>query len=319
MSGKLLSFVIPCYNSEKTIEAVTEELADVMRTMMSDYTYEIIMVNDGSKDGTFDKIKKICKSSSCAKGINFSKNFGQHAALMAGFRVVSGDMVICLDDDGQMPLESIPELVHTTESGYDAVFGRYARKKHSFFENIGSRLNQYMCHVLLEKPDDLDMNSFWCAKRFVTDEMIKYEGAYPYLAGLILRVTRNFANVDVVHRSRSEGKTGYTLTKLVSLWMNGFTAFSVKPLRAATWCGFLCSVIGFVFGLVTIIRKLINPDVLLGYSSLLSVLLFIGGMLMLMLGIIGEYVGRIYICLNRSPQYVIKDVVSSKADDADEG
>lgn len=314
MKRELISFVIPCYNSEKTLQSVIEELADVMKDSMSDYDYEVIMVNDGSKDHTFDVIEKICSSFKNTKGIDMAKNFGQHAALMAGFRNVSGDKVICLDDDGQMPLESIPELVRVCDSGYDVAFGRYEHKQHSFFKNIGSNINQLMCRVLLEKPDEIEMNSFWCAQRFIIDEMVNYTGAYPYLAGLMLRATRNFANVDVKHRARQEGDTGYSFKKLVALWMNGFTAFSIKPLRAATWCGFGCSVLGFIFMIVAIVRKFINPDVLLGYSSLLALILFIGGMLMLMLGIIGEYVGRIYICINRSPQYVIKKVVSGETD-----
>lgn len=309
-----ISFVIPCYYSEKTLEKVVNELIDVMNNNMSTYDYEIIMVNDGSKDSTFDIIKNICAKLNNAKGINFSKNFGQHAALMAGFRISVGDMVVCLDDDGQMPLESIPELVHTTELGYDVVFGRYNHKQHSVFKNIGSKINKYMCQILLEQPENIDMNSFWCAKKFIIDEMTNYKGAYPYLAGLMLRATRNFANIDVNHRSRSEGQTGYSLKKLVSLWMNGFTAFSIKPLRIATFIGFICSVIGFIYGLFTIIRKIINPDIVLGYSSILTSIMFIGGIIMLMLGMIGEYIGRIYICINNSPQYVIKDIIESNPD-----
>lgn len=309
-----ISFVIPCYYSEKTLVSVVEELLHVMSESMKGYSYEVIMINDGSKDKTFDVIKQLCCKYGNMKGINFSRNFGQHAALMAGFRESEGELVICLDDDGQMPLESIPDMVHTTESGYDVTFGRYEKKMHSGIKNTGSRINQYMCRTLLEKPDDIEMNSFWCAKKFVIDEMIKYGGAYPYIAGLMLRVTRNMTNIDVKHRSRQEGQTGYSLKKLFALWMNGFTAFSIKPLRIATFLGMICSVIGFIYGIVTVLRKIINPDILLGYSSLVTIIMFIGGIIMLMLGMIGEYIGRIYICINNSPQYVIKDVVRSKTD-----
>ena len=168
-----------------------------------------------------------------------------------------------------------------------------------------------MASWLLGKPRALKVTSFFVARRFVIAEMLKYSEPFPYVIGLVLRVTRNIGNVLVDHRERAEGVSGYTMVKLVGLWMNGFTAFSVKPLRVASYAGMLSSAIGFGFGVWAVVNKLfINPAAPLGYSSLMAAVLFIGGMLMLILGLIGEYVGRIYICISQSPQYVVREELS---------
>ena len=169
-----------------------------------------------------------------------------------------------------------------------------------------------MTRVMLGKPKELYISSYFAAKRFVVDDMIRYEQPYSYVIGLVLRATKKIANVEVSHRAREIGKSGYTLSKLFSLWFNGFTAFSIKPLRIATFIGCFCAMSGFLYGIYTIIKKIVLVDVQAGFSALMSVLVFIGGMIMLMLGMIGEYVGRMYLCMNNSPQYVIREVISSE-------
>ena len=313
-----ISFVIPCYNSESTLENVVHEVVSEMKTSLPENEYEIILVNDCSKDGTTGVIRKLCDELPNVKGIEFAKNFGQHAALLAGFRKLSGDYVVCLDDDGQMPIESVKEMIDTLRDGADCVVGRYSKTKQSLFRRFGSRLNSKMNEILLSKPKDLELNSFWGAKRFVTDEMIKYEGAYPYIGGLLLRTTSNIRNIDVKHRARASGKSGYSLFKLINLWMNGFTAFSEKPLRIATFCGFIFAIAGFIFAVISVIRKLIDPSILLGYTSSICIVLFVGGIIMIILGVTGEYIGRTYICINHSPQYVIRSEYSSEASDRQE-
>lgn len=307
----LISFVIPCYCSEKTIEAVVAEVIEHIEEQKK-YDYEIILVNDCSKDHTAEVIKKMAKENPGIVAVDFARNFGQHSALMAGFHKVRGEYVVCLDDDGQMPIESISDLIKELENGADVAFGRYEEIKQHWARNIGSRINVWMTELLLEKPKDTYMSSFWAGKRFVIDEVIRYDGAYPYIGGLLLRITRNMVSIPVKQRTRAAGKSGYTFFKLLNLWMNGFTAFSVKPLRFATFCGCVSAAAGFIFGIVMIIRKLLNPDILLGYASTITVILFIGGMLMLMLGIMGEYIGRIYICMNKAPQFVVKEVVDER-------
>ena len=304
----LISIVIPCYCSENTLEAVINEIKGEF-SKHTQYRYEIILVNDFSKDGTYDVIKELAMKDHQIVGVSFSQNFGQASAIMAGLRKTTGKYIICMDDDGQMPIESMFDLVNELDRGSDVAFGAYESVKQRWYRNLGSLVNVKMSEILLGKPKDLYMSSFWCAKRYVIEEMLKYDGSFPYLAGLFLRITKNMTSVPVIHRERADGRSGYTFFKLLNLWMNGFTAFSVKPLRFATLCGVLSAIAGFIFGLVTIIRKIINPDMMMGYASILTLMLFIGGMIMMLLGIMGEYIGRVYICLNKAPQYVVKEII----------
>lgn len=312
----MISFVIPCYRSQATLPSVIREIQETMEGL-SQYTYEVVLVNDCSPDNTFDSIRELCRENKNITGINLAKNFGQHSALMAGFHQVKGDIIVCLDDDGQTPADEVGKLLKGIEKGADVVYAKYAHKHHSGFRNWGSHVNELMTRVMLGKPKDLFVSSYFAARRFVVDEMIKYEYPYPYVIGLVLRTTKNIVNVEVNHRDRMEGTSGYTLGKLLGLWFNGFTAFSVKPLRIATVTGAGCAFLGFAYGIYTIIKKIfINPPGLVtGFSALMSVLVFMGGMLMLMLGLVGEYMGRMYISMNRSPQYVVREIVNCETEE----
>ncbi len=309
----LVSFVIPCYRSEKTLPAVIEEINNKMNSMAS-YCYEIILVNDSSPDNTIDTIRNLCRKYDNITGIDLAKNFGQHAALMAGMRQAKGDIVVCLDDDGQTPADEVDKLLNKLNEGFDVVYASYGKKKHSLFRNFGSKVNELMTRVMLGKPKELYISSYFAAKRFVVDDMLRYEHSYAYVIGLVLRATKNITNVEVKHRSRTEGASGYTLKKLLGLWFNGFTAFSIKPLRIATIIGVLCAGGGFSYGIYTIVKRLLLPDIQAGFSALMSMLVFMGGMIMLMLGMIGEYIGRIYISMNNSPQYVIREIIKEETD-----
>ena len=306
---KKVSFVIPCYRSEKTIEGVVREIKETMETL-SEYCYEIILVNDCSPDDTFSVITKLCRQNENICGISLAKNFGQHSALMAGFHYVTGDILVCLDDDGQTPANEVGKLLAEIENGQDVVYAKYDHKKHSVFRNFGSAVNEKMAQFLLGKPKELYVSSYFAARRFIVDEMLRYDKSYPYIIGLVLRSTKRISNVTVSHREREIGTSGYTLGKLVALWMNGFTAFSVKPLRMATGVGILCACAGFLYGIYTVIKKLVNPLVPIGFSSLMSAIMFIGGMILFMLGMLGEYIGRMYIGMNNAPQYVIREIVN---------
>ncbi len=311
-----ISFVIPCYRSKNTIGQVVDEI----KTKMSDiagYTYEIILINDCSPDDTFEEIRKLVSENDNILGLNLAKNFGQHSALMAGFNHVSGDVIVCLDDDGQTPASEVDKLLKAIEDGADVAYARYDHKHHNLFRNFGSRVNDIMTRIMLGKPKDLFVSSYFAAKRFVIDEMIKYTYAFPYVIGLVLRTTKNIVNVDINHRDRVQGTSGYTLGKLLGLWFNGFTAFSVKPLRIATAVGGFSAIAGFLYGIYTIIKKLvIKPDGLVtGFSALMSVIVFMGGMILLMMGLVGEYLGRMYVSINNSPQFVISEKVGNLNDD----
>lgn len=313
MKKKTVSFVIPCYRSAESIGGVVEEIGRAMAKLEA-YAYEIILVNDCSPDDTFAVIRRLCEQDPRITGVNLARNFGQHAALMAGFRQVKGDILVCLDDDGQTPADEVDKLLAALENGADVAYARYEHKHHNAFRNFGSRVNDRMLCLMLRKPRDLFVSSYFAARRFVLEEMLRYGNAFPYVIGLVLRTTNNIVNVTVEHRDRRTGVSGYTLGKLLSLWFNGFTAFSEKPLRIATLTGMGCAGLGFLYGVYTVIKKFVVPDVPLGFSALMSALMFIGGMLMLMLGLIGEYVGRMYICMNNAPQYVVREIVGARTE-----
>ena len=316
---QMISFVIPCYRSSQTLPGVIQEIKDTMKTLKG-YEYEIVLVNDSSPDDTFCVITGLCRENDNITGINLARNFGQHAALMAGFHYVKGDVVVCLDDDGQTPACEVGRLLAGIEEGADVVYAKYNHKHHSGFRNFGSHVNEVMTRIMLGKPKDLYVSSYFAAKRFVVDEMIRYEYAYPYVIGLVLRTTKNIVNVEIDHRDRQAGESGYTLKKLLGLWFNGFTAFSVKPLRVATVTGTICAFCGFAYGIYTIIKKIFiqPPDLVIGFSALMSVIVFMGGMLMLMLGLVGEYMGRMYVSMNNSPQYVIREIVGNGKEETKE-
>ena len=305
---KKVSFVIPCYRSALTIGNVVKEIQDTMQSL-TQYSYEIILVNDCSPDDTFAVIATLCKENENICGVDLAKNFGQHGALMAGFHQVTGDILVCLDDDGQTPADEVGKLLAEIENGQDVVYASYEHKKHSLFRNFGSWMNEKMAQFLLGKPKELFVSSYFAARRFIVDEMLRYENAYPYVIGLVLRSTKRIVNVPVQHREREIGTSGYTLGKLLGLWFNGFTAFSTKPLRIATFSGSIFAFLGFAYGIYTIIKKFVNPAVPMGFSSTMAALMFIGGMLMIMLGLIGEYIGRMYICMNSAPQFVVRALI----------
>jgi len=317
---KKLSIVIPVYNSEKTIEEVVNEIEIAVSKLNSKYDLEIMLVNDYSKDNSLEVCKNICKHKSFVKLISFSKNFGQHNALMAGIKIASGDYIISMDDDLQTPPDEMHKLIYELEkNNYDVVFAKYKIENKSFFRVFGSFVNDRMANILAEKPKNVTINSYFIMKKYIANEIIKYGHAYPYIVGLIFRVTQNVGNILIQHRDRKIGKSNYTLKKLLQLWFNGFTSFSVKPLRISSVFGLFFSIIGFVYLLIIIIRKIINPGIPAGWTSIMAAIIFFGGIQLLSIGLLGEYIGRVFLSINKKPQYVIKekysiDKVKSKND-----
>lgn len=309
----LLSFVIPCYRSELTIEKVVDEIISTV-SQREEYDYEIVCVNDCSPDGVYSVLQGLAEQNKKIKVIDFAKNMGKHAAVLAGFSYAKGEYIVNVDDDYQCPVNELWRLVEPVERDEcDFATANYYQKKQSFVKNMGSNVNLMMSSIMLGKPKSLRFENFSVMKRFVMEEIIKYDKPFPYLEGLIYRVTKRITVVQMEERGRADGKaTGFTLKKSLSLWMNGFTAFSVKPLRLSTFLGFLSAFIGFAMGAFTVVRKILHPRILSGYTSIIAVLLFVGGIIMVMLGLIGEYVGRIYICLNNTPQYVVKRTINTE-------
>lgn len=304
-----LSFVIPCYRSEHTILPVLEEIKAKM-TERPEYTYEVITVNDQSPDRVLSVLHQYAASHSFLKIVDLAKNFGQHAAMMAGLSYAAGEWIVFLDDDGQCPMDRLWDLLEPLQKDYDVSFAQYDfdKRKESFFRVMGSRLTNAMMCSFLGKPKELRMTNFIAFKAFIAKEILRYQNPYPFIDGLLLRSTQKIANIPMEDRNRLSGSSSYTFIKLLSLFSNAFTAFSIKPLRIATFVGCFTSAVGFIRGIYIILWKLLEPFAIQeGYSSLMAAILFIGGMIMVMLGICGEYIGRIYICLNNSPQYVVRD------------
>lgn len=309
---KKLSFVIPCYNSEKTIGHVVAEIEEAF-SGNERYEYEIILVNDASpKDHTLGEIRRLATENPQVTAVNLSRNFGQDSALLAGYSVAKGDYLVSLDDDGQNPAKEAWKLLDKLEEGWDVVFGRYVHKKHSAIKNIGSSVNDKMAQILLNKPKSLRLCSYFAMDRFVADEMLKDRNSFPYIWGLILRTTDRITNVYIEHRVREEGKSNFTLIKCLKVWMNGFIAFSVKPLRFSALVGTFVAVAGFLYGIYVVARELFLGEPVEGWSSIMTAILLLGGIILIMLGLMGEYIGRMNINLNNTPQYIIRDIEDGK-------
>lgn len=306
-TNKKISFIIPCYGSENTIKQVIDEIEEVV-TKKEKYDYEIVAVNDCSPDNVWEVLKQIAEKNKKVKIISLAKNRNRPGALFAGMSNCTGDYVVLMDDDGQCPMNSLWDLLKPVEEGHDVSIAKYPTYKQSKFKSIGTFVNRKMTEIIMDKPKDLSFTNFSVLKKYIVDEILKYKNPYPYMTGLLLRTTQDIVNVEMEERSRISGSTNFTFKKMLNLWINGFTAFSIKPLRISTIAGFVTATIGFLYGLYIIIHKIfVHSEVLPGYSSLMAVVLFIGGMIMLMLGMIGEYLGRIYISINNSPQFVIKE------------
>lgn len=303
-----LSFVIPCYHSEATLAGVVEGLVS---TVEADgrYGFEVILVNDNPPDATWRLIERLAGADPRVRGLCMVRNFGQHAALMAGLGAVSGDVAVLLDDDGQTPPGEVFKLVDALTDEVDAVYADYpdAHKYASWFRRLGSETADLTARLLTGKPKGLYQSSFIAMKRRVADEVVRYRGPFPNVDGLILRSAGKVVNVPTDHREREVGESGYSFRKLFGLWLNGFTAFSIKPLRAATWVGALFALAAIVVAAVMAVRKLAGADVEPGWTSIVVLILLVGGVQVLMLGLVGEYVGRLFMSVNGAPQYLVRE------------
>lgn len=307
MSKIILSIVIPIYNAEKTIHGLVDEL---IKHLITRYKIEIVLVNDNS----IDRSEEVCISlyeqyRDIVKFYSLSKNVGQHSAIMAGLSKITGDYTVIMDDDFQNPPSEVIKLVNTAlGDDYDVVFSYYKEKKHSSFKNWGSRFNDKVANIMLQKPKDLYLSGFKVLNRFLVNEIIKYQSPFPYIDGLILQVTDKIGRVEVEHHTRQEGRSGYTLRKLISLWLNMFTNFSILPLRSSIILGFIFAFFGLVLGVYTIIEKILDPNLPTGFAALFFAISVFAGVQLISLGLIGEYVGRIFLSLNKKPQYTIKKI-----------
>jgi undecaprenyl-phosphate 4-deoxy-4-formamido-L-arabinose transferase len=301
-----LSIVIPVFNSEKTIGALCR---DLVGALSGRYRLEVILVNDFSRDGSAEVCKALHDEfRDTVTLISLSRNFGEHNAVMAGLNNASGEYCVIMDDDFQNPPGEVSKLVEECLKGYDVVYAQHDTKKDGLFRNVGSRFNDTVANIVLRKPRGLYLSSFKVINRFLLDEIIKFSGPDPYIDGIILRTTANIGKVEVEHGRRPYGRSNYSLGKLVALWRNSVVNFSLLPLRLVGLMGILMLAGWFVYGFYILSERVLNPDRSYEYAVLLSVRFLLSGIALLAISLVGEYVGRIFLFLNREPQYVVREI-----------
>ncbi len=306
------SVIIPCYKSDQTIRRVVEMTMAQFADMGIDQ-YEFVLVDDCSPDGgkTVRQLRQLVKDYAAVRAVELAKNAGQHNAIMAGLNYARGDVLIAMDDDGQTHPSQIPYLLDELEKGYDLVYGYYPEKKHSRFRNFGSYMNYMTTRILLKKPKEMKTSSFWVTRKFVRDYAIEYRSAFTHLQGVFLRITRNISSVPIKHYEREVGSSNYTLKKLVQLWGN-IIGFSIVPLHWVTVCGYIFSILGAVLAVYAIVHKILHPLTTLGWTSMMAALSFFSGMNMLFMGLVGEYIGRLFLGQSNNPQFVVRTVDEHK-------
>ena len=301
----LNTIVIPVYNSAKTIGYLTEKL---IKDLDSGHL-QMILVNDGSSDNSHEVCLNLrSKYPAIITYISLSKNFGEHNAVMAGLNYAKGDYAVIMDDDFQNPPNEVSNLIKEAyNKKYDIVYTYYKKKQHQWFRNINNRFNNFIANFMLDKPKGLYLSSFKCLSRFVVQEIVKYRGPFPYIDGLALRCTRHIGRIEVSHEKRQDGRSGYTLKKLVRLWLNMFVNFSVIPLRASFFIGLLFSFLGAILSIFVVIDKILNPERPVGWPSLFIAIMTFSGVQLFILGIFGEYLGHLFMNNNQTPQFVIRE------------
>lgn len=312
----LVSIVIPCYNSQDSIGRVVDlTIAEFKK--LSGYEYEFVLVNDCSKDGTFLAIQKLAAKYPFVRGINLAKNFGQHNAIMAALHYASGDLIVGMDDDLQTHPSQMYKLLDKIQEGYDLVYGQYRKRKNSFLKNLSSEFNKVTSRILLGRPKEIESSNYWVITKAVRDEVIKYTNYNPYVDAIFYRVTDNIVNVTIEHHKREQGSSNYTFRKLVRLWM-AYWNFSVIPLRVSSILGLLLSATGFLGAIVVFFRQLISPSSQMGWASIMCAMCLFFGFVLLGLGIMGEYLGKILLCINNTPQYIIRSTVNIREENGED-
>ena len=300
-----LSIVVPVYRSASILPVLVQQVQEVMVNEGLSDAFELILVNDAGPDNSWDVIRSLAETHKFIRGINLRKNAGQHNAIMAGFNHVRGRIVAVMDDDLQHPPTALIDIMRALEEGHDVCYTKYLNRQHAGWKQAGSRFNDYVATLLLGKPKGLYLSSFKAMRREIVDEIIKYDGPYTYIDGLILDVTQSITSVDIVHQARHEGESNYNLRRLLSLWLKMATSFSILPLRFATYMGFALAALSLVMVVFVVVAKFLHPEYPPGWASLIAVILFIGGVQTLCIGMVGEYLGRTYLKLNRRQQFII--------------
>lgn len=306
---KNVDVIIPCYGSMHTIRAV---VTGIFESLGEQYNTRVILANDCSPDGVWNEIIDLCHENHNVIGVNLSRNFGQQSARMAAMRYVKGDYVVFMDDDGQHDSNYISDMINKIDEGFDIVYASFESKKQAKWKTLGSDFHQITSEWFEEKPKGIRLSSFFVVKRYIVDALKKYPSPSPVIFGYLMKTTQNITCIPVPHRARIQGETGYTLKKLIRLWLNAVTSFSIVPLRLSSYLGFGSAAIGIITFIIIVIRKLLNPQIAAGYTSTVAIILLFSGIILLMLGLIGEYIGRMFMAINCVPQFVIKEVIKNE-------
>lgn len=302
-----LSICVPVYNSENILEKFVSVIEDSIDFVDE---FELVLVNDYSSDNSWNKIVELKDKYSFIKGVNLIKNYSQHNAVMAALNESSGDIIVTMDDDLQHnPADIVKLYKKITDKNVDVCYTEFTSREHKNWKVVGSQFNDLVANILIKKPKNLYLSPFRAMTKQIKDMIIQYEGPYPYVDGLILSITNNITVIEVEHSKRFEGEGNYNLSKSISLWTKMATGFSVIPLRFATYLGVITSGISFVFLLFLIFQKIVYDAMPDGWTSIMVLILFFGGVQLFSLGLIGEYMGRAYLNINKKAQYIIREKV----------
>jgi len=302
-----LSVVIPVYRSAEGLPLLLERLRQDLSDQFS--CWEAVLVNDGSPDDSWQVLERLAAEHPFLVAVDLRKNRGQDNALMAGMRLSRGEVVVIMDDDLQHDPRDVPRLVAKVHEGWDVCFADFETKQQAWWKNLGSSFNGWVARAVIDKPRDVYLSPFKALARGVVDEVVRYEGPYPYVDGLILSVTDSFTQIEATHHARAVGTSNYNLVRSVAVWLKLATGFSVRPLRMASFAGLATSMLAFLFGLFLIVRWFLVHSEVEGWTSILVVVSFLGGLQLFGIGIVGEYVGRAYLNLNRKPQYTVRKLL----------
>lgn len=308
------SIVVPVYRSASILPKLVKQIDMAMNKEGLTDRFELLLVNDASPDNSWSVIRTLATEYTFVRGINLRRNAGQHNSIMAGLNYVQGKFVAVMDDDLQHPPEALGAMLRALEEGYDVCYTRYINRQSVWWKKAGSRFNDYVATLLLDKPKDLYLSSFKAMSREIANEIIKYDGPYAYIDGLILDVTRSITAIDITHQARVEGESNYNFSRLVSLWLKMATSFSILPLRIATYLGFVLAAVSILMAIFFIAIKIIHPEIPPGWASVIVIILFVGGIQTFCIGMVGEYLGRAYLKLNRKQQFVIGSTTWTESD-----
>lgn len=305
-----LSVVVPVYRSRECLAPLVARLEAAMdRAELGPGGFEVVLVNDGSPDDSWSEIVRLSSSHPCVRGLSLSRNFGQHNATMAGLRESRGLYVVVMDDDLQHPPEAVPAIFERLRDGADVCFTTYRDRQHALWKTLGSRINDLFATWLLDKPRGVYLSSFKGMSRMVVEAICRYDGPFTYVDGLILDVTRNVESIEIQHTARLAGQGNYNLRRSVGLWLRMVTSFSVLPLRMASLSGGLMGMVAAALACFLAVEVLLHGAPVPGWASTMVAILLVGSVQLIAIGVIGEYVGRAYLRLNNSPQYVVRSRV----------